>query len=86
MRAALESLALFLEREAGYHTVSLAVIMLGIIIADLQTRTALARDLVMFGLGVLSRSMGGKSTLPPPGSTTFNRTDQIIKTPPEPTS
>ncbi len=81
MRAALESLAVFLEREAGYHFVSLAVIALGITIAEPQVRGALARDLVIFGLGVLSRSMGGKPATPPAGSVTFTKTDQITKTP-----
>ncbi len=81
MRATLESLALFMEREAGYHTVSLAVIALGISMADPVARAALARDLVIFGLGVLSRSMGGKPVAPSPGSTTVTRTATITETP-----
>lgn len=83
MRATLESLALFLEREAGYHTVSFSIIILGVMIADAQMRVGLARDLVLFGLGVLSRSMGGKPQVPP-GSTTVTSTATITETPQEP--
>lgn len=63
MRTLAETVALFLEREAGYHVVSLAVIMLGVTIAEPQVRANMARDLVIFGLGVLSRSMGGKKQI-----------------------
>ncbi len=59
-------LALFLEREAGYHVVSLALIIVGIAMADASQQGQLARDLVLFGLGVLARSMGGKGR-PVPG-------------------
>ncbi len=82
MRALLEAMAVFLEREAGYHIVSLAVIAIGISMADPLARAALARDLVIFGLGVLSRSMGGKAQVPP-GSTTVTRTATITETPQE---
>ena len=60
MRERLESVAVFFEREAGYHLVSLAVIVLGVYIADPAARAAFAHDLVIFGLGVLARSMGAK--------------------------
>lgn len=62
----MESCAVFLEREAGYTVVSLAVIVLGVGIADPALRPQFARDLVMFGLGVLARSMGSKKLAPTP--------------------
>lgn len=67
MRVLLEGCALFLEREAGYHVVSLAVIALGVSIADGPARATFAHDLVMFGLGVLARSMGAR------------RRDEVVK-------
>jgi hypothetical protein len=60
----LASLALFLEREAGYHVVSLALIAAGIILVDPSQRPQIAHDLVIFGTGVLARSMSGKKDTP----------------------
>lgn len=53
-------LAQFLEREAGYHMVSLVVILVGVMLLDAGQRPQVSRDLVVFGTGVLARSMGGK--------------------------
>lgn len=53
-------LAAFLEREAGYHVVSLALILIGVFLIDAAQRAQIARDLVVFGTGVLARSMGSK--------------------------
>lgn len=52
--------ALFLEREAGYHAVSLILVGAGILLIDPQTRPSVAHDLIIFGTGVLARSMGAK--------------------------
>jgi hypothetical protein len=69
MRATIESVALFLEREAGYSLVSLAIIVLGVFLGDATQRAQFARDLVIFGLGVLARSMGArKNPAPPPAA------------------
>jgi hypothetical protein len=59
----LTSLALFLEREAGYHAVSLVLIVAGMWLVDPANRAQVGRDLVVFGLGVLARSMGAKRPL-----------------------
>ncbi len=61
MGSLLTGFALFLEREAGHVVLSCGVIWLGMMLADPATRAQAARDLVLFGLGVLSRSMGGAS-------------------------
>lgn len=52
--------AIFLEREAGYVVVSFLLIMVGVFISDASKRPEIARDLVMYGLGVMSKSMGVK--------------------------
>jgi len=63
----LEDIALFMEREAGYQFISMAVILLGVGISDPVARAQFAHDLVLFGLGVLARSMGVRKhpALPP---------------------
>lgn len=53
--------AAFLEREAGHNCVSLGVILLGIAIVDPAQRAQFGHDLIVFGLGVLARSMGARS-------------------------
>jgi hypothetical protein len=58
--------ASFLEREAGYHMVSLCLIATGVILVDNATRPQVAHDLVIFGTGVLARSMGSKKATPAP--------------------
>lgn len=55
-------IAEFLEREAGYSLLSLAIIVLGVSLSDSFQRVQFARDLVIFGLGVLARSMGTKKS------------------------
>lgn len=62
----LANFALFLEREAGYHVVSLALIAAGVILVDPSQRPQIAHDLVIFGTGVLARSMGSKKAETPP--------------------
>lgn len=52
--------AALLEREAGYFLVSLSLIVVGVCLADQAARAQLAHDLVVFGTGVLARSMTGK--------------------------
>jgi hypothetical protein len=64
----LAAFALFLEREAGYHVVSLALIAAGIVLVDPSQRPQIAHDLVIFGTGVLARSMGSKSHPPDPAT------------------
>lgn len=54
------TVAAFLEREAGYQVVSFALIVFGVYIADPKTRVEMAHDLLVFGLGVMARSMGTK--------------------------
>ena len=61
------SLSLFLEREAGHAVLSLALIWIGLQLCEPVARAQAAHDLVVFGLGVLSRSMGATRA---PGSTT----------------
>lgn len=58
----LNSAAIFIEREAGHNVTSMALIIFGMFLLDTQTRAQAAHDLVIFGLGVLSRSMGQTST------------------------
>jgi hypothetical protein len=53
-------LAIFMEREAGYQAMSLALIVFGVYISDGKARTEIAHDLIVFGLGVMARSMGTK--------------------------
>ena len=87
MRAFIETIALFIEREAGYSVISLAIIALGVGLGDPTQRAQFARDLVIFGLGVLARSMGTKKTpAPAAGTTTVTKTQQITETPAEPLS
>ena len=79
----ISSIALFLEREAGYHVVSLALIVAGIVIVDAAQRGPLGHDLVVFGLGVLSRSMAGAKA-DAPGTTKTVDTHQRSSIPPLP--
>jgi hypothetical protein len=74
MKTAIDSVILLLEREAGYHL---------ILVIDAQARGAVGHDLVIFGLGVLSRSMAGKIPLPP-GTITDTQTQRREQTPPDP--
>ena len=83
MKTAIDSVILLLEREAGYHLISLLVILVGILVIDAQARGAVGHDLVIFGLGVMSRSMAGKIPLPP-GTTTDTQTQRREQTPPDP--
>ena len=55
----------FLEREAGYHVISLTLILVGVCLVDPQQRPQIAHDLVVFGTGVLARSMAGKQQAQP---------------------
>jgi hypothetical protein len=55
---------MFLEREAGYHMVSLMLIATGVILVDNTQRPQIAHDLVIFGTGVLARSMGSRKQPP----------------------
>lgn len=66
MKDFLPNFSLFLEREAGYHCVSLLLIAAGIYLVNPEQRPQIAHDLVIFGTGVLARSMGSRKTLPPP--------------------
>ncbi len=54
------SFALLLEREAGHLLLSLVLIWIGMALCDPAARAQAAHDLVVFGLGVLSRSMGSR--------------------------
>jgi len=54
------TIATLLEREAGYHLVSLVLIAVGVVLVDAAQRGQVAHDLVVFGTGVLARSMGGR--------------------------
>lgn len=66
------TIAAFFEREAGYQMMSASLIMFGVWIADTKARVEMSHDLLVFGLGVMARSMGGskKPIEPlPPGST-----------------
>lgn len=56
----LNSLALFIEREAGHVTIALILIAAGYFLW--LGKFPKAEDLTMFALGVLSRSMIGRST------------------------
>jgi len=58
--------ASFLEREAGYHVISLGLIVVGVCLVDPQTRPQIAHDLVVFATGVMARSMSGKLGAPQP--------------------
>ncbi len=58
------AMAEFLEREAGYCLVSLAVIAGGLVLMDPAQRAQVSHDLVVFGIGVLARSMGSKKGAP----------------------
>ncbi len=60
----LSRIALYLEREAGYHTVSLLLIAAGVVLVDPSQRPQIAHDLVIFGTGVLARSMGARKKEP----------------------
>ena len=60
LTAAFVGVCNLLEREAGYHLVSLALILTGVMLVDAAQRGAVAHDLVVFGTGVLARSMGGQ--------------------------
>jgi hypothetical protein len=52
------AVALFLEREAGHNVLSAALVLAGISLMDPAGRAQASRDLIVFGLGVLARSMG----------------------------
>lgn len=54
----ISGLALFIEREAGHSLLSLILIILGMRLMDPVARAQAAHDLVVFGLGVMARSMG----------------------------
>jgi hypothetical protein len=54
------AIAGLLEREAGYFLISLALITVGVCLVDSASRGQVAHDLVVFGTGVLARSMGVK--------------------------
>jgi hypothetical protein len=61
------AIAGLLEREAGYFIISLGLIAVGVCLVDRSTRGQVAHDLVVFGTGVLARSMGvKKATTPTP--------------------
>jgi hypothetical protein len=60
----LSSLAALLEREAGYQLISLVLIVTGVSLVDAAQRPQIAHDLVLFGTGVLARSMGAKIHTP----------------------
>lgn len=60
------AIADLLEREAGYHLVSLALILIGVTAIDAQQRPQVGHDLIVFGTGVLARSMSGKLAKGPP--------------------
>lgn len=52
------AIAALLEREAGYFLISLTMIATGVCLVDAGQRGQVAHDLVVFGTGVLARSMG----------------------------
>lgn len=52
--------AAFLEREGGYSVVCLTLIVIGVCLVDHSGRSQVAHDLIVFGTGVLARSMGSK--------------------------
>jgi len=54
-------LARFVEREAGHNLLSLAIIVTAVVIMDPGARAQAAHDLLVFGLGVLARSMGSQA-------------------------
>lgn len=60
IHSAVLAVADLLEREAGYHLVSLALILVGVLAIDRAQRAQVGHDLVVFGTGVLARSMSGK--------------------------
>jgi len=55
------AIAVFFEREAGHNVLSAALILVGISMLDPAQRAVSSRDLIVFGLGVLARSMGAPS-------------------------
>jgi hypothetical protein len=59
-------IAEFLEREAGYEMLSVALIVGGLALVDGAARAQSADRLITFGLGVLARSMGAKKNPAPP--------------------
>lgn len=56
----LNSLANFIESPGGQQIVTLLVMMAGIWLLDPQSRTETGKQMVMFALGVMSRSMETK--------------------------
>jgi hypothetical protein len=64
LNAVVGGFAALLEREAGYHVVSLILIGVGVTLVDQASRAQVAHDLVIFGTGVLARSMGAKKNPP----------------------
>lgn len=59
-------IAEFLEREAGYELLSLALIIGGLALVDGPARAQSADRLITFGLGVMARSMGARKNPPQP--------------------
>ena len=56
------AIAVFLEREAGHNLLSAALILAGVAMLDPAQRAVSSRDLIVFGLGVLARSMGSPNS------------------------
>jgi hypothetical protein len=52
------SVALFLEREAGHSTISLFCIWVGMLYLDPVARSQMAHDVALIGIGYLGRGMG----------------------------
>jgi hypothetical protein len=61
MRDLITAVAVFLEREAGHNVLSAVLVLGGILLMDPAQRAQSSRDLIVFGLGVLARSMGSPS-------------------------
>lgn len=55
------SLRRFVESQAGQLIISLLLMLIGIGLLDPQSRGEIGKQLVMFALGVMSRSMETKS-------------------------
>jgi hypothetical protein len=49
----------FIEREAGYIAISLVLVAVGLMLVGGAQRADAAKQILMFALGVLARSMGG---------------------------
>lgn len=57
------SFTAFIEREAGHVILSVVLVAIGMLFLNPELRVGAARDLVVFGLGVLARSMGAQMNL-----------------------